>query len=149
MVMCKTNDVVIKLLGHFGVTELAATVLNPYFIDEVVRFLNLKCHGCLNPRENVKNEERYILAPSEHLHHLHERVLSGPVEVEVDNEVHRRQESEVRVEEAVVPLTSSGARAARMANARSLAVGSGGGHGMGFQGSKLERGAAAGEICLF
>ncbi|TVU35011.1 hypothetical protein EJB05_16875, partial [Eragrostis curvula] len=42
--------------GHFGVTKLAATVYNPYFIDEVVQFLNLICPGCLNPKENVNME---------------------------------------------------------------------------------------------
>ncbi|CAL5015352.1 unnamed protein product [Urochloa decumbens] len=39
--------------GHFGVTKLAATVHNPYFIDEVVRFLNHICPGCLSPRESI------------------------------------------------------------------------------------------------
>ncbi|KAF8702518.1 hypothetical protein HU200_032899 [Digitaria exilis] len=39
--------------GHFGVAKLAATVHNPYFIDEVVRFLNQICPGCLSPRENI------------------------------------------------------------------------------------------------
>uniref|UniRef100_A0A0Q3PPN4 DNA-directed RNA polymerase n=1 Tax=Setaria italica TaxID=4555 RepID=A0A0Q3PPN4_SETIT len=39
--------------GHFGVTKLAATVHNPYFIDEVVHFLNQICPGCLNLRENI------------------------------------------------------------------------------------------------
>ncbi|KAJ1272495.1 hypothetical protein BS78_06G206000 [Paspalum vaginatum] len=39
--------------GHFGVTKLAATVHNPYFIDEVVHFLNQICPGCLSPRESV------------------------------------------------------------------------------------------------
>lgn len=34
-------------------TKLAATVHNPYFIDEVVQFLNQICPGCLNPKENV------------------------------------------------------------------------------------------------
>ncbi|XP_062184129.1 DNA-directed RNA polymerase IV subunit 1 isoform X2 [Phragmites australis] len=46
--------------GHFGVTKLAATVHNPYFIDEVVQFLNQICPGCLSPKENVdmKGSER-------------------------------------------------------------------------------------------
>jgi hypothetical protein len=35
------------------VTKLAAAVHNPYFIDEVVHFLNQICPGCLNPKENV------------------------------------------------------------------------------------------------
>jgi hypothetical protein len=35
------------------VTKLAASVHNPYFIDEVVHFLNQICPGCLNPKENV------------------------------------------------------------------------------------------------
>jgi len=39
--------------GHFGVTKLAATVHNPYFIDEVVHFLNQICPGCLSPRESM------------------------------------------------------------------------------------------------
>ncbi|XP_039826366.1 DNA-directed RNA polymerase IV subunit 1-like isoform X8 [Panicum virgatum] len=39
--------------GHFGVTKLAATVHNPYFIDEVVHFLNQICPGCLSPRESI------------------------------------------------------------------------------------------------
>ncbi|KAK3141749.1 hypothetical protein QOZ80_4BG0337860 [Eleusine coracana subsp. coracana] len=46
--------------GHFGVTKLAATVHNPYFIDEVVHFLNQICPGCFNLKENVnmKKSER-------------------------------------------------------------------------------------------
>jgi hypothetical protein len=47
------RDQLVKILGHFGVTKLAATVHNPYFIDEVVHFLNQICPGCLNPRENI------------------------------------------------------------------------------------------------
>ncbi|KAL6882669.1 hypothetical protein ACP4OV_011359 [Aristida adscensionis] len=49
--------------GHFGVTKLAATVHNPYFIDEVVQFLNQICPGCLNPKEQVdrKRSERETL----------------------------------------------------------------------------------------
>lgn len=39
--------------GHFGVTKLAATVHNPYFIDDVVHFLNRICPGCLSPREGI------------------------------------------------------------------------------------------------
>ncbi|XP_066348973.1 DNA-directed RNA polymerase IV subunit 1-like isoform X2 [Miscanthus floridulus] len=39
--------------GHFGVTKLAATVHNPYFIDDVVHFLNQICPGCLSPREGI------------------------------------------------------------------------------------------------
>jgi hypothetical protein len=35
------------------VTKLAAAVHNPYFIDEVVHFLNQICPGYLNPKENV------------------------------------------------------------------------------------------------
>jgi DNA-directed RNA polymerase-4 subunit 1 len=35
------------------VTKLAATVHNPYFIDEVVHFLNQICPGCLSPRESI------------------------------------------------------------------------------------------------
>jgi hypothetical protein len=35
------------------VTKLAAAVHNPYFIDEVVHFLNQICPGCLKPKENV------------------------------------------------------------------------------------------------
>jgi DNA-directed RNA polymerase-4 subunit 1 len=35
------------------VTKLAATVHNPYFIDDVVHFLNQICPGCLSPREGI------------------------------------------------------------------------------------------------
>ncbi|TVU19006.1 hypothetical protein EJB05_35129, partial [Eragrostis curvula] len=37
--------------GHFGVAKLAATVHNPYFINEVVQFLNQICPGCLKPKK--------------------------------------------------------------------------------------------------
>lgn len=47
------NDSTYQFLGHFGVAKLAATVHNPYFIDEVVHFLNQICPGCLSPRENI------------------------------------------------------------------------------------------------
>jgi DNA-directed RNA polymerase beta' subunit len=41
-----------KLLGHFGVIKLAATVHNSYFIEEVVQLLNQICPGCLTLKQN-------------------------------------------------------------------------------------------------
>ncbi|XP_015696685.1 DNA-directed RNA polymerase IV subunit 1-like [Oryza brachyantha] len=38
--------------GHFGVIKLAATVHNPYFIEEVVQLLNQICPGCLTLKQN-------------------------------------------------------------------------------------------------
>uniref|UniRef100_A0A0E0M4C3 DNA-directed RNA polymerase subunit n=1 Tax=Oryza punctata TaxID=4537 RepID=A0A0E0M4C3_ORYPU len=38
--------------GHFGVIKLAATVHNPYFIEEVVQLLNHICPGCLTLKQN-------------------------------------------------------------------------------------------------
>uniref|UniRef100_J3M0K5 DNA-directed RNA polymerase subunit n=1 Tax=Oryza brachyantha TaxID=4533 RepID=J3M0K5_ORYBR len=38
--------------GHFGVIKLAATVHNPYFIEEVVHLLNQICPGCLTLKQN-------------------------------------------------------------------------------------------------
>lgn len=38
--------------GHSGALKLPATVLNPYFIKEVVQLLNQICPGCQTPRQN-------------------------------------------------------------------------------------------------
>uniref|UniRef100_A0A0D9UXT2 DNA-directed RNA polymerase subunit n=1 Tax=Leersia perrieri TaxID=77586 RepID=A0A0D9UXT2_9ORYZ len=38
--------------GHFGVIKLAATVHNPYFLEEAVQLLNQICPGCLTLKPN-------------------------------------------------------------------------------------------------
>ncbi|KAM0862551.1 hypothetical protein ACQ4PT_045199 [Festuca glaucescens] len=38
--------------GHSGAMKLPATVLSPYFIEEVARLLNQICPGCHTPKQN-------------------------------------------------------------------------------------------------
>lgn len=53
------SDNLVYFLGHFGHIKLPFTVLNPYFVSEVVQVLNKICPGCKSIRQDLRVKVRY------------------------------------------------------------------------------------------